>query len=277
VCVEYNVEADKFAALGRPALLTRLVAWGERKACLRSDHIVTLTHHDREQIARRYGVPLERCSTIPPCPDLDDFVFSPESRAAVRHRYGLAEGDAMLTFVGNLEYEPNQQAVRRILGYVYTPVLQKHPAARFVVIGQSAERLTDCCRERMTFTGYLSRSELVAHLCATDVFLVPVETGSGIRVKIPEATACGRAVVATRKATEGLECFGEDEIVRTDAVDADFVAAILHLIEEPAWRSQVSARAQLRTRQVFDWNKAVTQYERIYTQVIRARSRGQVG
>ena len=274
VCVEYNVEADKSAALGRPAPVTGLVAWGERVACQQADHVVTLTHQDRQQIARRYGVPSQRCSTILPCPDLAGFAFNPAARALVRSRYGLADGDAMLTFVGNLEYEPNQQAVHRIADYVYPAVLRRHPSAYCVVIGQGAERLSECRRERLSFTGYLSRSELVAHLCATDAFVVPVETGAGMRVKIPEATACGRAVVATRKAAEGLESFAEDEIVRTEAVDEGFLAAVLRLIEEPAWRNGVGERAQLRTQQVFDWSKALTEYDHIYSRLAATSGRG---
>ncbi len=268
VCVEYNVESVKFAALGRPAPLTGLVTWGERVACQKADHVVTLTDRDRQQIVQHYGVPSERCTTILPCPDLTDFAFSPTARKAARSRYGLAEADAMLTFVGNLEYEPNQQAVRRIVDYVYPAVLRRHPSAYCVVIGQGAERLTECRRERLSFTGYLSRPELVAHLCATDVFVVPVETGAGMRVKIPEATACGRAVVATRKAAEGLESFAEDEIVRTETVDEDFLDAVLRLIEEPAWRNGVGERARLRTQQVFDWSKALDEYERVYARLV---------
>ena len=271
VLVEYNVEASKFAALGRPAPLVAWVRRMERLACRHADHVVTLTEADRSELAQQYGLEPQRSSTIPPSPDLSDFAFNQAAREALRARYGLADGDALLTFVGNLQYEPNQQAVRCIAEVVYPAVVEKHPRARFVVIGQGEERLADCRRERLTFSGYVSRTELVAHLSATDIFLAPVETGAGIRVKIPEATACGRAVVATRKATEGLECFAEDEILRVEAVDARFVEAVLRLIEHPAERQAIGQRAQLRTAREFGWEKTLAAYESIYVRVLGTR------
>jgi glycosyltransferase involved in cell wall biosynthesis len=267
VCVEYNVEGNKFAELQRPWPVVAAVRAVEGFACRHADCVVTVVDTDRQQLLTQYGVAPERIQTIRRSPDLVDFYFDATRRAAVRSRYGLAADQPLLTFVGNLQYEPNQEAVRHIAAHLYPAVLEKHPGAWFVVIGQGAEALADCQRERITFTGYLSRPDLVAHLCATDVFLVPVQTGSGIRVKIPEATACGRAVVATRKAAEGLELFADDEIVRVDDVGPQFTAAVLRLIEDPALRQDMGARARARTVQEFGWDKTLAQYERMYTRI----------
>ena len=267
VCVEYNVEADKFAALGRPAPLVSVVWRLEREACRRADHIVTLTETDQQRLVQGYGLPASRASTIRPSPDLDDFAFDAAARARVRQHLGLSEDDVLLTFVGNLQYEPNQQAVRRIAEVIHPVVMERHPGARFVVIGQGKELLRDCLRERLTFTGYISREELVAHLSATDVFLVPVEAGAGIRVKIPEATACGRAVVATAKAAEGLEFFAADELLRVEAVDERFVRAVLGLIENPALRDDMGRRARARTEQELGWERTLTAFQAVYRQV----------
>ena len=264
VCVEYNVEGDKFAELGRPWPIVFVVRAIERLAWQHADAVITVSETDREQLVERDGAPTERIHTIRPSPDLSDFHFDEQSRAAVRARYGLAKDQPMLTFVGNLKYEPNQQAVRHIVGYVYPAVMEEHPDAQFVIIGQGAELLTECRREHIIFTSYLSRQDLVAHLCATDIFLVPVETGSGIRVKIPEATACARAVVATEKAAKGLELFQDDEIVRVETVDEGFVAAVLRLIEDPALRTGIGARAQARTMKEFGWEKTLAAYEEVY-------------
>jgi glycosyltransferase involved in cell wall biosynthesis len=86
-------------------------------------------------------------------------------------------------------------------------------------------------------------------------------------VKIPEATACRRAVVATEKAARGLELFADDEIIRTKAVDEGFVAAVLRLMEDPGLRSAVGARAEARTRKEFDWDKTLGAYEDFYAKI----------
>jgi len=267
VCVEYNVEGDKFADLGRPWPIVAAVRAVERFACQHADAVITVSETDRQQLIEQYGAQAERIQTIQPSPDLSDFRFDGQSRAAVRERYGLAHDQPMLTFVGNLKYEPNQEAVRRIVEYIYPTVVEEYPNAWFVIIGQGAELLTECRREQLIFTGYLSREDLVAHLCATDVFLVPVETGSGIRIKIPEATACARAVVTTQKAAKGLELFRDDEIVRVEGVSPQFVAAVLRLIADPPLRSAIGARAQARTLKEFGWKKSLAAYEEVYARI----------
>ncbi len=267
VCVQYNVEGDKFADLGRPRPLVTVVRAVERFACRRADAVITVSEADRQQFMRQYQAPQDRVRTIQPSPDLADFCFDESARTAVRARYGLGHDQALLSFVGNLKYEPNQEAVHRIADYIYPAVMREHPGARFVIIGQGAETLTTCRREHMAFTGYLSRQDLVAHLSATDVFLVPVETGSGIRIKIPEATACGRAVVATRKAAQGLETFQDDEIVRVEGVGPEFVAAVLRLVADPALRGAIGARARARTLDAFGWHKTLAAYEKVYAQI----------
>jgi len=268
--VEENIEALKFATLGRPRIITSLVAIVERFACQHADHIITLTEIDQGHLRELYHVQAERVTVITPSPDLSDFQWDKTARSATRKRYGLSQEDVLLTFVGNMKYEPNQHAVRRIADCIYPAVMDRYPSARFVVIGQGAEHLTDCRRDNIIFAGYVSRQDLVAHLSATDIFLVPVETGSGIRVKILEAAACGRAVVATRKATEGLEFFNDDEIVRVEAVDQRFVAAVLRLIEDGALRTAIGARVQLRTRRELGWDKTLAEYEQACAKAIAA-------
>jgi len=267
VCVEHNVEVDRFAAQRRPQPILAVVGAVERFACRHADSVISFSETDRERLIERYGVQDDRIRIIRPGPDLADFRFDEQSRAAVRERYGLSHDQSMLTFVGNLKYLPNQQAVRRIAGYVYPAVMEEHPDARFVIIGHWAGLLADCRRERITFTGYLSREDLVAHLCATDVFLVPVESGSGIRVKIPEATACARAVVATRKAATGLEMFTDDEIVRVEGVGLGFVSAVLRLIRDPGLRKDMGARARARTMREFGWERTLDAYEEVYAKI----------
>jgi glycosyltransferase involved in cell wall biosynthesis len=267
VCVQYNVEGDKFADLGRPWPIVTLVRAVERFACQNADCVITVSETDRQQLIRQYNAPGDRVRTIQPSPDLAEFRFDESGRAAVRDRYGLGRDQPLLTFVGNLKYEPNQEAVRRIADDIYPAVMQEHPSARFVIIGRGAEMLTTCRREHIAFTGYLSRQDLVAHLSATDVFLVPVETGSGIRIKIPEATACGRAVVATRKAAQGLELFQDDEMVRVEGVGPQFVAAVLRLLADPRLRGAIGGRAQARTLKAFGWHKTLAAYEDVYAQI----------
>jgi glycosyltransferase involved in cell wall biosynthesis len=236
----------------------------ESFACRHADRVVTVSETDRQQLIRHYSASPQRTRTIQPSPDLSDFQFDESARHAVRQRLGLQAQQPLLTFVGNLQYEPNQQAVRSIADTLYPAIVDQQPDARFVIIGQGAELLVGCKRPNLSFTGYLSREDLVAFLSATDVFLVPVTSGSGIRIKIPEATACGRAVVVTRQAAQGLEVFADDEIVRVEGVGAAFAAAVLRVIRNPQLRARIGARAHRRTMHEFGWQRTLSAFEELY-------------
>ena len=262
LCVEYNVEGDKFADLGRPWPVVAAVRAVERFACRHADAVITVSDPDRQKLVHQYGQ-ATHVHTIRPSPD-SDFQFDEHGRAAVRRRLGLAEDAPLLAFVGNLQYEPNQAAVRYIADGLYPAVMGRHPAARFLIVGQRPELVAESRRPHIIFTGYLSRQDLVAHLSAADIVLVPVHVGSGIRVKIPEATACARVVVTTRKAATGLEMFTDREIVRVDAVGPAFAAAVLDLMDNPERRRDMGQRARERTQIEFGWDRALVSYEEVY-------------
>jgi glycosyltransferase involved in cell wall biosynthesis len=61
--------------------------------------------------------------------------------------------------------------------------------------------------------------------------------------------------------------FQDDEIVRVEAVDEGFVAAVLRLIEDPGLRMAIGARAQARTQREFGWDKTLAAYEEVYAKV----------
>ena len=272
VWIAHNVEAAKYAEMGAPSLLLRLIRKVEGDACRRADHIIALSQADRQQLISLYGVSADRISVIMPGPDLDEFRFDATVRGETRARLGLGPHDPLVTFVGNLRYAPNQEAVRNLAEAVYPAVMSQHPEARFVVIGQGQEQMSQWTRDRLTFTGYLSQDQLVAHLCATDVFAVPVEKGSGIRVKIPEATAVGCPVVVTEKAAAGLEMFAADELWRTPDARGTFAEAVLKLLADPEGRRQMGARAQARTQRDLSWAAILKSYEAAYLRAREAAS-----
>ena len=264
VWVAHNIEALKYAEMGYPRWLVALVNRLERFACQTADHIITLSQSDRQQLVSMYQVDPGKVTVITPGPDLSVFSFDATARDGIRARYGLAPDDPLLSFVGNLKYGPNREAAANIVERIAPAVLRQHPGAHFVIVGQGSEELNTQGGSHITFTGYVSRSDLVAHLCATDVFLAPIEKGSGIRVKIPEATACGRAVITTDKGAEGLEAFTSDELVRVEGAGEEYVAAVLRLLADSRLRETLGARALARTRQSFGWQANLDLYEEAY-------------
>ncbi|MDP6349000.1 MAG: glycosyltransferase family 4 protein, partial [Chloroflexota bacterium] len=98
-------------------------------------------------------------------------------------------------FVGDLDYRPNRQAAEWLLEQVAPAVWEGVPEARFVFVGPGRRPDARDTGGRITFTGYVD--DVAPHLAAARVIVAPLRSGGGIKLKVLEGMAAGRAVVTT--------------------------------------------------------------------------------
>jgi glycosyltransferase involved in cell wall biosynthesis len=270
--MQENVEYQKFLRLGMTSPFLRVVKWLEGWACRAADRVVALSEVDRDFMIDLYGVPPERFSIIPHGVDPDLFDFRPEGAAAARQTLGLADDVPLLTFVGKLDYIPNGRAVETIAERIAPAVWEQHPQAKFVIIGQGAETLTKYQRDGIIFTGFVdaragARPNLSDYLSASDVVLVPLDSGSGTRLKIVEAAANARPVVSTRIGAEGQSFVDGEEILLTDEVDQAFVDATLRLLADADLRERLGRAAREKVLVRYSWRAQVSKMEQVYEEL----------
>ncbi len=277
ILVQENVEYLKFKRMGlsQPSLslIKRLEGW----SCRRADWLVALSEVDKSFLIELYDVPAERVTVIPHCLDLETFAYRPQGRKTVRQRLGL-EDSFVLTFVGKLDYLPNEQAVRFIAERLRPAVLERHPEAVFLMVGQNYEHLSSYADGHLRFAGFVDGRKgftpnLADYLSASDLVLVPLESGSGTRVKILEAAACARPIVSTRLGAEGQEFVGGKEIILTDDLEG-FIREVLRLMEDGELRKRLGQGALERVQASYDWAKVLPKFQDIYQQVVEKRSEG---
>jgi glycosyltransferase involved in cell wall biosynthesis len=108
-----------------------------------------------------------------------------------------------LTFIGTLDWLPNQEGLKWFLKNVWPEVLAQYPGARIDIAGRKAPAWLQAIKiQGVTFVGevedaaeFLSRSLLT---------LVPLLSGSGMRAKIIEALSLGHLVFSTKIGAEGI-------------------------------------------------------------------------
>ena len=267
VLMQENVEYQKFVRFGMTSPFLKVVKWLEGWACRAADRVVALSEVDRDFMIDLYGVPPERFAIIPHGVDPDLFDYRPEGAAAARQALGLAADVPILTFVGKLDYIPNVRAVEYIAERIAPAVWAQLPEARFVIIGQGAEALTKYRRDGMIFTGFVDaragvRPNLSDYLSASDVVLVPLDSGSGTRLKIVEAAANARPVVSTHIGAEGQSFVDGEEILLTDEVDQAFVEATLRLLADADLRERLGRAARAKVLAQYSWRAQVARWSR---------------
>ena len=90
--------------------------------------------------------------------------------------------------------------------------------------------------------------------------IVPLFSGSGIRVKIIEAMAMQKAIIATDIAVEGIKCKHNENIIISNNYTS-FANLVIELINKPIMQNQIGKKA-------FDFVKENYDYARIAENVL---------
>jgi len=267
IFVNENVEYLKFREMGnlRYAGIVKKI---EKLSCEEADIIITVSEIDKKNIIETYCIPSEKIETIPHCVDSEMFKYSEKGRNSIRKKHNIAEEAIVLTFVGKLDYIPNIAAVKHITERIYTAILERHPNSMFFIIGQNHESLLKYKKRNIIFTGYVSPNELPNYLSASDIVLVPLDSGSGTRLKTLEAASCSRSMVSTRKGAEGQNFVHGEEILLTDSVDETFISYVLKLIADENLRKRMGQNARKKIEELYSWEKIAEKFERIYDKIL---------
>lgn len=143
-----------------------------------------------------------------------------------------APGNGHLLFVGNLTYEPNVAAALLLVAEILPIVRQRHPNATLDIVGAHDTRLDSLAdAPGVHLTGWVP--DVGPYYERADVAVVPLRHGAGTRIKVLEAFAHRRAVVATPVAVAGLEVQPGRELEVAEE-PRDVAGAIADLLADPA-------------------------------------------
>ncbi len=272
VLVQENAEYVKQVKFEAPRYVTYVLKWLERIACNVADRIVAVSEVDKKHMMDLYGLPDEKVHVINHCADEEVFRYDADGRSMVRDALDIGEADIVLTYVGKMDALHNAVAAQYIAERIYPVVTSRYPNSWFMIVGQNYEHLLEYERDRLFFTGFVTsrRDEspnLADYLSASDIVIVPMDRGSGTRLKILEAAACSRPIVSTEIGAEGLDFTGGEEILLTEDVDDEFVSLVLRLIQDDGLRKTLGERARQKLLARYSWEREVGQFERLYAEL----------
>ena len=269
VLVQENAEYVKQVKFQAPAYVTYVLRWMEHMACNVADKIVAVSEVDKKHMMELYNIPERKIHVIEHCADAETFKYDRGGGKKVREVLGISDQDIVLTYVGKMDASHNTVAAKYIAERIYPVVSSRYPNSRFMIVGQNYEHLLKYKKERILFTGFVtSRRDaspnLADYLSASDIVIVPMDRGSGTRLKILEAAACSRAIVSTEIGAEGLEFTDGEEILLTKDMDDEFVQLVLRLMQDKAWRESLGKRAREKLLTRYSWEKEVAKFEELY-------------
>jgi glycosyltransferase involved in cell wall biosynthesis len=179
--------------------------------------------------------------------------LAPEAAARVRvSPFGLTlppatdrrrEQSGRLLFVGNFTHQPNRDAALWLVEEIMPAVLARQPGARLRIVGSSAPaEILALAGEAVEVIS--DAPSIEPHLAAAAVVVAPVRTGGGMRMKVLQALAAGKAMVTTSRGSEGFDCFDEPPPLAIADDAAAFAVEIAALLGDPERRTALCGRAR---------------------------------
>lgn len=109
-----------------------------------------------------------------------------------------------LFHIGSMDWMPNQEAIRWFLHRVWPLINNKIPQLKFYIAGRNMpEWLVNTAITNVIIVGEVENA--IDFILSKSIMVVPLLSGSGMRVKIIEAMALGKPIVSTSIGAEGIE------------------------------------------------------------------------
>lgn len=218
----------------------------------RADAVVALTERDRATIAGL--APAARVERIPLAVDVPPVALDP-----------VGNGRDTL-FVGNFVHPPNVEAAERLARAIFPRVVAHRPEARLVLVGADPPAsLQALASDGVVVTGRVA--DLRPLLDEAAVVVAPISSGGGMRVKVLEALAAGKALVASSLALEGVDVRADEHVLVADD-DASVVDAVVGLLGDEPRRAALGRAARAWAERHVDWRHVAAAYEALYESLL---------
>lgn len=112
-----------------------------------------------------------------------------------------------IAFIGSLDWQPNIEGLLWFVREVWETVIAQYPDARCHIAGRNpSEKIMHLSQKGIIVHGEVEDAQ--AFVREHPISIVPLLSGSGMRVKILEAMALGRCIVSTSVGAEGIRSDG---------------------------------------------------------------------
>lgn len=158
-----------------------------------------------------------------------------------------------VVFVGVFDWQPNVDGAAWLINKVWPNVLKEYPDAHCTLVGRKPPPyLEKLASDSVTLTGFVD--SVTEYIINASCCVVPLWIGSGMRLKILEAFALGKAVVSTSLGAEGIEITDRRDILIRDDPES-FADGIVAVLRNENLRRELGTNARTLVEEKYAWKK----------------------
>lgn len=214
----------------------------ERRICRCFDRNVVVSELDGKRLKDIVGnIP---CIIVPNGVDLEYFKST-----------GSVQRDNCIIFIGGLKFYPNISAIRFFLKDIWKNLKSKVPNIKFYIVGKFPPKDLIAASKKdknIIVTGFVN--DIRKLLEEATVYICPITDGGGTKLKILDALAMKKAIVAHPIACEGIDVtHGKNVMFATN--ENEFLSHIVELINNGKRRIQLGENARLLIEEKYAYDK----------------------
>lgn len=143
----------------------------------------------------------------------------------------IPSDNPQLFHIGSMNWMPNVEALRWFLDDVFPLILEKFPSLTFAIAGRGIpEEIKRYASDNVIIKGEVESAN--EFMLDNDIMIVPLLSGSGIRIKIIEGMALGKTIITTSIGAEGLSVENGKNIFIANTPE-EFLAVVDKCIKTP--------------------------------------------
>ncbi len=221
----------------------------EKRLAARFDLCTATTRAEWETL-RGYGVDVPS-DWFPNGVDAD--FFAPD---------GTAYDPDTISFIGRMDYYPNQQCMADFCANTLPLLRAERPNIKLTIVGADPSPAMRKLGELPGVTVTGSVPDVRPHVRASAAMVAPLTIARGTQNKILEAMAMGVPVVTSSVAAGGVDAKGEEHFLVADT-PADCARAILRILDNPAERNRLATAGRERMLSNHAWPNSMRRLDGI--------------
>ena len=154
-----------------------------------------------------------------------------------------------LFHLGSMEWMPNQEGIRWFLEKCWPLIHAAHPQLQLFLAGRGfPPDLAAAAGPQVTCEGLIE--DATAYMKDKAVMVVPLLSGSGMRVKIIQGMAAGKVIISTKIGAEGIACTHGETIFLANTPEA-FLEAVNVCLENRQLMNDMAVAAQSLVKRMY--------------------------
>ncbi len=197
---------------------------------------------------------LQKIDALIPITDVDESIFhrlhyrGPVLTVPVSldlNDYQVNDNDKLelcLFHLGSMDWMPNLEAVEWFLKECWPTVHAQHPGLKLYLAGRSfPDSIIRANHPNVICEGRIEDAH--SYMEKKQIMIVPLHSGSGMRVKIIQGMALGKTIISTSIGAEGIPVTPDKNILIADTPD-QFISAVNRCIDDYEFCMQTGRQAR---------------------------------